>query len=200
MTGAKSTFAARREDWRRHVADLQTRTYEGAEERPAREEIFREAFALVSPVAVRVLEALDEAYLGGRGTIDTTPPLRVAASDGLTGAGRQPVAGLVGSWSLTWPQLEQARSRLTGLPMPPVEIFAMFPDDFTHPHLALFDLGPPRRWIACWPLQVRSPDEAERQEPILAAIAEGEMHERTFEGDLNWRLLDVGDSPEAGSR
>jgi len=200
MTSAKSTFGARREDWRRHVADLRTRTYEGAEERPAREEIFREAFALVTPVAVRVLEALDAAYLGGRGTIDTSPPRHVAASAGLTGAGRQPVAGLVGSWSLTWPQLEQARSRLTGLPMPPVEIFAMFPDDFTHPHLALFDLGPPRRWIACWPLQVRSPDEAERQEPILAAIAEGEMHERTFEGDLNWRLLDVGDSPEAGSR
>ena len=197
MTTAKSTFAARREDWRRHVVDLQTRTYEGAEERAAREEIFREAFDLTTPVAVRVLKALDQAYLGGRGTIDTTLPRHVPASDGLTGAERQPVTGLVGSWSLTWPELRQARSRLTGLPMPPVQIFAMFPDDFTHPHLALFDLGQPRRWIACWPLQVLSADEAERQEPILAAIAEGEMHERTFEGDLNWRLLDVGESPEA---
>jgi hypothetical protein len=199
MTTVKSTFAARREDWPRHVVDLQTGTYEGAAERPAREEIFREAFALTTPVAVRVLEALDQAYLGGRGKIDTTPPRHVPASDGLTGAARQPVTGMVGSWSLTWPELEQARSRLTGLQMPPVQIFAMFPDDFTHPHLALFDLGPPRRWIACWPLQVRSPDEAERQEAILAAIAEGEMHERTFEGDLNWRLLDLGESPEAGS-
>jgi len=200
VTTAKSTFAARREDWRRHVVDLQTRPSEGAEERAAREEIFREAFDLTTPVAVRVLKALDQAYLGGRGTIDTTLPRHVPASDGLTGAERQPVTGLVGSWSLTWPELRQARSRLTGLPMPPVQIFAMFPDDFTHPHLALFDLGPPRRWIACWPLEVRAPAEAGRQEPILAAIAEGEMHERTFEGDLNWRLLDLGESPEAGSR
>jgi hypothetical protein len=183
--------ADRHEDWRRHVRDLQTSSYEAAESREERETVFRDAFALTTPIAVRSLRALNDAYLGGRGTIETAPPRRVAAGDLLTGARRQPEAGLVGSWNLTWPELEQARSRLTGLPMRPVQIFAIFPDDFTHAHLALFDLGRPPRCVACWPLQVVSPGEAERQERVLSVIAEAEMHERTFESDLNWRLLDV---------
>jgi hypothetical protein len=191
VTQVDTLYAARQEDWRRHVRDLQTRTYEGAETREARERVYVEAFELVTPVAERVLRALDEAYLGGRGVVETSPPKRVAAGDLLTGAERQPEAGLVGSWNLTWPELERARSRLTGLPMPPIQIFAIFPDDFTHPHLALFDLGSPRRCIACWPLQAVSPIDAERQEQVLSTIAEAEMHERTFEGDLNWRLLDL---------
>ncbi len=189
MTAVETQYAARQEDWRRHVRDLQTGTYEGAETREAR--AFLKAFALMTPVAVRVWKALDEAYLGGRGTVETSPPKRVAAGDLLTGAARQPEAGLVGSWNLTWPELERARSRLTGLPMPPIQIFAIFPEDFTHAHLALFDLGRPRRCIACWPLQVVSSGDAERHEQVLSAIAEAEMHERTFEGDLNWRLLDL---------
>jgi hypothetical protein len=191
VTDVDTPTADRQEDWRRHVRDLQTGTYEGAEAREARERVFREAFALTTPIAVFALTALKEAYLGGRGTIETSPPNRVGASGLLTGASRQPEAGLVGSWNLTWPELEQARSRLTGLPMRPIQIFAIFPDDFTHPHLALFDLCRPPRCVACWPLQVVSPGDAERQELVLAVIAEAEMHERTFESDLNWRLLDL---------
>jgi hypothetical protein len=191
VTGVETLYTARQEDWRRHVRDLRTRTYEGAETRAAREQVFLEAFALTTPVAVRVLQALDDAYLGGRGTVETITPARVTRGALLGGAGRQPEAGMVGSWNLTWPELEQARSRLTGLPLPPIQVFAIFPDDFTHAHLALFDLGRPRRCIACWPMQVASSDDAERQEQVISVIAEAEMHERTFEGDLNWRLLDL---------
>jgi hypothetical protein len=190
MTDVAARFAARREDWRRHVVDLQTRTYEGASDRAAREVILQEAFRLTTPVAVRVLESLSTAYLAGAGSVTVTSPRRVAPEE-LEGATRTPTGGLLGSWSLTWPSLERARSRLTGEAMPPVEIFAMFPDDFTHAHLALFSLHRPRTWIACWPLQVATPADAERQEETLAAIAEAEMHDRTFAGDLNWRLLEV---------
>src|SRR5439155_9754527 len=174
----------RRSDWPRHVRDLVTRTYEGASERSAREEIYRRAFELTTPVAVRVLERIDAVYLGGTGTVSVSDP----RDDG--------EGGLVASWDLTWPLLEQARSRFSGEPLPPVQLFAMFPRDFTHPHLALFDIGRPRRWIACWPFQVTSPDDAERQEVVLWTIAEAEVHDRTFVGDLNWRLLPMKEVSE----
>jgi hypothetical protein len=190
MSADDARFEARREDWHRHVVDLQTRTYEGASTRSAREAILEEAFRLTTPVAVRVLESLSAAYLGGAGDITVTPPARVAPEE-LEGATRTPTGGTLGSWSLTWPALERARSRLTGEPLPPVEVFAMFPDDFTHAHLALFSLHRPRTWIACWPFQVTTAEDAERQADTLAVIAEADMHDRTFAGDLNWRLLEV---------
>jgi hypothetical protein len=169
----------RRADWLRHVQDLVSRTYEGASQRAAREDVFRRAFELTTPVAVRVLEKVDEIYLGGSGAVSVSPP----DADG--------EEGLLGSWNLTWPLLEQARSRFSGEELPPVQIFAMFPQNFTHGHLALFNIETPRRWVACWPLQVTSPEDAERQEIVLWGIAEADMHERTFAGDLNWRLLSM---------
>ena len=190
MTGVEERFRARREDWRRHVEDLQTRTYEGVSPRPERETVFMRAFELTTPVAVRVLESLAAEYVGTHATISMTEPCRVPASE-LDGADQMPTGGLLGSWNLTWPALERARNRLTGASLHPVQIFAMFPDDFNHPHLALFDTGARRTWIACWPFQVTSSEDAERQKTTLAAIAEADMHERTFAADLNWRLLEI---------
>ena len=174
---------ARREDWLRHVKDLVTQSYEGASERSAREDVFLRAFELTTPVATRVLEAVDRLYLGRTATVSTSPP----APDG--------DGGLLGSWDTTWPAIERARSRFTGEPLLPVQLFAMFPRGFTHPHLALFDLGTPRRSVASWPMQVTSPADAERQELVLWGIAEAEVHERTFVGDLNWRLLSLDGRP-----
>jgi hypothetical protein len=172
---------ARRLDWARHVQDLVTRTYEGASERSARDDVFRRAFELTTPVATRVLERIDELYLSGTGSVSVTAPEDDEDE------------GLVGSWNLTWPKLEQAVNRFTGQPLPPVQIFAMFPREFTHGHLALFNSEFPRRWIACWPLQVTSPSDAERQEMTLWVIAEADVHDRTFAGDLNWRLLPMAE-------
>jgi len=190
MSGAAARFRERREDWRRHVEDLQTNTYDGAETREEREAVFAQAFALTTPVALRVLVSLAASYLGPDATTSVTE-LRQVPDEELNGADRAPAGGLLGSWDLTWPAIERARNRLTGEAMPPIQIFAMFPYGFTHPHLALFDLSEPRRWVACWPFQVTSPEDAERQEPTLAAIAEADMHERTFAADLNWRLLEI---------
>jgi hypothetical protein len=58
MIGAAARFRERREDWRRHVEDLQTNTYEGVEAREQREIVFARAFVLTTPVALRVLESL----------------------------------------------------------------------------------------------------------------------------------------------
>jgi hypothetical protein len=173
-------FEARGEDWRRHMEDLVVQRYEGADERAERDRVFREAFDLCTPVAVRVLRQIDELLLGGTASIATRPP----ESDG--------GGGLLGGWELTWPRLEQATNRFTGESLPPARITAMYPAGFTHGHLALYDIGEPRRCVAAWPLQVTTPEDAERQEPILWAIAEAEVHERTFAGDLNWRLLRFG--------
>jgi hypothetical protein len=188
---AAERFQARREDWRRHVVDLQTRSYDGATSRAEGEAVFLRAFELTTPVALDVLESLAAAYLGGEAVTSVTSPRPVPA-DVLMGANRTPAGGLLGSWNLTWPALERARDRMTGEPLPPVQIFAMYPVDFTHAHLALFDIGTPRTWIACWPFQVTSADDAARQERTLSAIAEADMHERTFASDLNWRLLEIG--------
>ena len=190
MSGTEARFATRRQDWRRHVHDLQTDSYEGALARLDREAVFHRAFELATPVALLVLERLAASYLGAEITISTTEPRRVSA-DLLEGADRKPMGGLLGSWDMSWPALERSRHRLTGEALPPIQLFAMFPDDFTHPHLALFNISTPRTWIACWPFQVTSAEDAERQEPTLAAIAEADMHERTFAGDLNWRLLEI---------
>lgn len=172
------------------MIDLQTGGYEGAESRADKEQLFRQAFDLTTPLALEALQALARAYLDDEHRTWVTLP-RTVDEPALDGAQRTPAGGLLGSWNLSWPSLEQARHRLTGAPLPPVQIFAMFPVDFTHPHLALFDIVPPRTWIACWPFQVTSVEDARRQEPTLAAIAEADLHERTFAGDLNWRLLQV---------
>ena len=167
----------RRSDWRRHVEDLVEQRYEGAVERAERDRVFRTAFELCTPVALRVLERANELLLGRTASLSIEAP----QPDG--------TGGLRGGRRMSWPLLEQARNRFTGEPLPPVEIGALFPDGFTHGHLALYELAAPRRGIAAWPLQVTSPEDAVRQEPILWAIAEAEVHERTFAGDLNWRLL-----------
>lgn len=190
MSEPVSWFDGRRDDWRRHVVDLQERGYEGATTRDERELVFQRAFERTTPIALRVLEDLDRTLLGGEASMEVSSP-REVGPDELEGRDRTPTGGLLGWWSIAWPALERAHSRFGGRPLPPVAVFAMFPRGFTHPHLALFDLGEPRRWIACWPFQVLDAADAERQAGVIAAIAEADLHERTFAGDLNWRLLDL---------
>ena len=57
---------------------------------------------------------------------------------------------------------------------------AWFAAGFTHPHLRGSQVGN-------WPLQVTSEEDARRQEPIVRAIVEAELHERVFEG--TWRII-----------
>jgi hypothetical protein len=170
-------------DYSRHIQDLRTKSYEGAVSREGREEIFLRAFDLVSPVAERVLEELNATFLSSSGRISTHLPVR--SVDG----------GLSGSWSLTWRLQEQAKNRFDQSPLQPLSIYAIFPltptglMQWTHPHFALLRPACRDGLGAAFPLQVTSEEDAWRQEPILRVLAEAEMHERTYQSDLNWRLL-----------
>jgi hypothetical protein len=164
-------------DMQRHIDDLRRGAYEQALERPDKEAVFQRAFELATPVALRVLERVDRLYLAGTGSVSTTP----IGDDG--------EGGLIGSWDLTWPLLERAVHRFDGQPMPPVRITAMYPLHFSHGHISLYEIQPPRRAVASWPFQVVDSADAERQEVVFSAIAEADLHERVFAADVNWRVL-----------
>jgi hypothetical protein len=183
-TGSRGSIWARRvEDYSRHVRDLQNKSYEGARSRAEREAVFRTAFELVTPVARRVLDDINVHFLKNSGEFD----VRLPGPDG--------EGGLIGSWSLTWPLLRAAVSRFTGKPLEPLALTVIFPlkptgaMQWTHPHLALRRPGLIDGLAAAFPMQVTSPEDAERQEPILRVLAEAELHERTYQADLNWRIL-----------
>jgi len=59
-------------------------------------------------------------------------------------------------------------------------LHAVFGRRNTHPHLRGAAAG-------MWPCQVTDAADAERQEPILRAIVECELHERIFQG--TWRVV-----------
>ena len=184
IASGEFAWPERLKDYRRHIRDLQTRSYEGASSRSDREEVFRKAFDITTPVAKRVLEDLSAVFLKGTGQFAVHPPERIPG-DG----------GLLGRWTLDWPALRSARSRFTGEPLAPVTLNVIFPMmatgtmQWTHPHITLLHPDLPGRLAAAWPFNVLSAEDAERQEPILRVLAEAEMHERTFEADVNWRVL-----------
>jgi hypothetical protein len=182
--GSRLNWPDRVQDYRRHIRDLQTRSYEGAIARSEREEVFLKAFDFTTPVAQKVLEDLSQVFLKGTGQFAVHPPERIPNE-----------GGLLGRWTLNWPQLRTARNRFTGEPLAPIALNAIYPImatgnmQWTHPHLALLRPEVPHRMAAAWPFNVLSAEDAERQEPILRVLAEAEMHERTFEADVNWRVL-----------
>jgi hypothetical protein len=182
-TSQPATWQERTVDYRRHIEDLRSRSYEGAKSREEREETFYRAFELVAPVAEQVLTELNCWFLRGSGEVTTERPVRDASG------------GLDGFWSVSWPLQRQSINRFTQEPLEPVAIHAIFPRrpslgmEWTHPHLALLRPGCKEGIAAAWPLQVTSSEDAVRQAPILRVLAEAELHERTFLADLNWRLL-----------
>ena len=110
-SGSRLNWPDRLQDYRRHLRDLQTRSYEGAIERSEREEVFRKAFDFTTPVAQRVLEDLSRVFLKGTGQFAAHPPERIPNE-----------GGLLGRWTLDWPQLRTARSRFTGEPLAPITL------------------------------------------------------------------------------
>lgn len=159
----------------RHLEDLEQDAYEGASgaERSAR---YTAAFDLLTPVVVDVLQGVNASLLRGTGEVSVRAP------------GPDGHHGLIGSWRLSWPELSQARSRLTGTTLEPVTISAIFPPGFTHPHLvAGGPVNPRADSIVAWPMQVASAEDAESQRPVLWAIATAELHDRIYQS--TWRIV-----------
>ncbi|MCL1595380.1 MAG: hypothetical protein M3132_13605 [Actinomycetia bacterium] len=169
-------WRSRVEDTMRHLADLEHDYYEEAKRREAREAVFLEAFSLLTPLATEVLEDMNEWLLGGAGTVATHLPIRDDSG------------GINGKWTLTWDRLEQGINVHTREPLQPVTIDAVYPLEWTHGHLARLHAGLPGE-VTAWPMQVRTALDAARQEPILRAIVESEIHERVYQTDGDWRLV-----------
>ncbi|MGH4000807.1 MAG: hypothetical protein ACRDTJ_25470, partial [Pseudonocardiaceae bacterium] len=158
----------REEDLLRHLADLVTRSYEGAESWPERLALFHRAVELLDPVVRRVLDEANATFLEATGQITGR---NVEHDDG----------GVAAHWELSWPRQREATSR-NGGPVAPVQVIAWFGRSFNHPHLRGSTAGD-------WPLQVISTDDATRQAPIVRAIVEAELHQRIFEG--RWPVMPV---------
>jgi hypothetical protein len=159
----------------RHLEDLRENAYEGASgtHRHAR---YLAAFELLTPVAVDVLQQVNVALLRGSGDVSVKAP---APDDN---------GGFIGSWLLTWPELAQSSSRLTGKALEPVMISAIFPPGFTHPHLVAGGPVDPRAAsLNAWPMQVTSPEDAEQHRPVLWAIATAELHDRIYQS--SWQVI-----------
>ena len=170
MNHQQST-SIRANDLLRHLQDLRTGTYEGVQNRTAKEAIYRRGIELLRPLATAIPEEANVLFLQGTGAIQVIGP----EDDGS--------GGLETRFELSWP--EQRTAQVTRGPngaLPPVRIVVNYSQSFLHPHLAGSTAG-------YWPFQVTSKEDAERQKGILAAIVELELHQRLFE--TVWRILPV---------
>ena len=188
MVESITNYTLRLEDYRRHLADLRDMKYEGAKERPERETTFRKAVECVSPIVEEVLEEFNGVFLESTGEVSW---------QGIESDGNE---GLVSLWLLTWPLQGAARRRTEGywskdsepvqpniIPetanggIDPIVVRAFLPKDgvtgWLHGHLA----GRYDSANGMWPLNVTSPQDAQRQGIAVWMIAEGELHRCVYE-------------------
>jgi hypothetical protein len=164
MTG---DLPPRREDIVRHLADLRSRSYEGVRDWPGRVSVFRRAVALLDPVVREVLGEASRDFLAGTGVAHFHE-------------GEDRDGGVYAHWELTWPRQREAGGSQGRRGVEPVQVMVTFPRGTTHPHLRGAAAG-------MWPCQVTSEADARRQEPIVRAIVEAELHERIFQG--SWEVI-----------
>ena len=149
----------------RHLRDLRLGSYEGAREWAQRVEVFRRAITLLDPVVRRILDETNTVFLRGGGTV------HLHAGDDRDG-------GSFAHWELSWPEQRDTAAG-TGR-VEPIQVIAVFGRGNTHAHLRGAVAG-------MWPCQVIDEGDAKRQEPILRAIIESELHQRIFQG--TWRVI-----------
>jgi len=175
-----SFWSWRQQDLRRHLADLEQNAYEGAQDRSDRNAVFARAFDLLTPVALDVLADFNDEVLNGTGTLATRP---LAPREGL---------GLYGAWECSWPEQRDARSRFDGSPIPPLQLQAFFPSDFTHGHLMIGRPFAEDHPVTCWLMQVTDEADAWRQRHALESMSETQVHELIF--TANWRIIPAASS------
>lgn len=174
-TGAGSETPPRQEDIFRHLEDLRTRTYEGAGGWPERVAYFQRAVTLLDPLVRRVLAETDAAFLDGTAAVDHD-------------AGEDQDGGRWARWTLSWPAQREAPGR-EGAGVQPVQVTALFARHNVHPHLGGTTAG-------MWPCQVTDEADAARQEPIVRALVEAELHQRIVEG--RWGIVPAFTRRQAG--
>lgn len=156
----------RAEDIYRHLEDLRSGTYEGAHTWPDRVAVFRRAVELLDPVVRAVLAGVSAEFLRGTGVVHYH-------------VGQDRDGGVFAHWELSWPQQREATGDDGGR-VEPVQVIVMFNRGSVHAHLRGAVAG-------MWPCQVTSEADAWRQEPVVRAIAEAELHQRIAQG--SWRVI-----------
>lgn len=156
----------RPEDLFRHLNDLRTRTYEGASDWPERVAHFERAVELLDPVVRMVLDGADATFLERTAKV---------ARD----TGEDQDGGRWARWNMQWPAQRETRARDGGA-VQPVRVSVVFARHNVHPHLSGSTAG-------MWPCQVTDEADAARQEPIVRAIVEAELHQRIVEG--RWGIV-----------
>ncbi len=165
----RSIADAREEDLVRHLSDLRTMTYEGAVGRERQVEVFVRAVRLLAPVVEEVMATVsDQLQLG------VAVPTRDESDS--------PAEGRAVRWSLSWPEQQAALIRATGKPLEPVSVVARLRPVHIHGHLG-------GSYFGDWPMQIVSPEDAQRQATVVLAIIEAEFHQRIFETGGDWRLI-----------
>ncbi len=173
MTGE---LPPRTEDVFRHLEDLRSHSYEGARDWPDRVEVFRRAVSLLDPVVREVLAEADTDFLAGTGMV------------GYDGDGDgDSDGGVYARWELSWPRQREATR--DGGQVEPVQVMAVFGRRNTHPHLRGAATGR-------WPCQVTGEADARRQELVIRAIVEAELHERIFQG--GWEIIPAFTAGDGG--
>jgi hypothetical protein len=146
----------------RHFADLRDGTHgDGAVTRADKEQLFHAAVTLLDPYTRQALAEMNDALLLGTGTITAT------------GVTRSDDGGVAATWTLDWPEQEQAGIQ-------PITLQAFYGHSFHHPHLRGGTVGD-------WPLNVFSDADAAAELPTLRAITAAELHNLVFQRD--WRIV-----------
>jgi hypothetical protein len=100
---------------------------------------------------------MNDALLLGTGTIAAT------------GVSTSPLGGVAATWTLGWPEQDQAGIQ-------PITLQAFYGRGFQHPHLRGGTVGD-------WPLNVFSDADAAAELPTLRAIAAADLHNLVFQRD-----------------
>ena len=168
LTGQRTDTALppRPDDIFRHLEDLRTRSYEGVHDWAGKLDLFNRAMTLLDPLVRQVLDETDRTFLDGTGT--------TSYHDGEDSDG-----GAWARWELSWPAQQQAEARDGGR-VQPIQVVAKFAYGGPHPHLSGSVAG-------MWSCQVTDAADAARQEPIIRAIIETELHQRIFDG--RWGVI-----------
>jgi hypothetical protein len=141
----------------RHFSDLRDGTHGGSVSRHDKETHFAHAVKLLAPVARQALDEINTHLL-----LDTG---RVVA----TGLQHEADGSLRASWTLAWPEQQEAG-------VAPVTLCAYYGIGFHHPHLR-------GETVRDWPLNVFTVQDAADQLPIMRAIATGDLHNLVFQAD-----------------
>ena len=140
----------------RHFADLRDGTHgDGAVSRADKEKVFASSVDYLERYARQALEEMNMALLLGSGVVSAS------------GLSKSPEGDVTATWTLSWPEQEQAG-------ISPVTLEAFFGHGFHHPHLRGATVG-------VWPLNVFSDADAAAELPTLRAITSADLHNLVFQ-------------------